>query len=54
MTRRRRTVSGRIYGPKVAAVMEFVEEMGNRGVICRLEDIVSALEGEVGTEIAKG
>ena len=41
-------------GPKVSAVMEFVEETGNRGVICRLEDIVSALEGEVGTEITKG
>ena len=41
-------------GPKVSAVIEFVEETGNRGVICRLEDIVSALEGEVGTEIAKG
>ncbi len=41
-------------GPKVSAVIEFVEETGNRGVICRLEDIVSALEGEVGTEITKG
>jgi carbamate kinase len=41
-------------GPKVSAVMKFVEETGNRGVICRLEDIVSALEGEVGTEITKG
>ena len=41
-------------GPKVAAVMELVEETGNRGVICRLEDIVSAWEGEVGAEITKG
>ena len=40
-------------GPKVDAIMQFVEATGNRGVICHLEDIVKALAGEVGTEIVK-
>jgi carbamate kinase len=40
-------------GPKVDAIMQFVEETGNRGVICHLADIVGALAGEVGTEIVR-
>ncbi len=40
-------------GPKVNAIMEFVEATGNRGVICHLADIVEALAGEVGTEVVK-
>jgi len=38
-------------GPKVDAVIEFVESTGNRGIICGLDDIQKAVEGVAGTEI---
>ncbi len=40
-------------GPKVAAIMEFYKDTGNRGVICHLEDIEKAVAGEAGTEIVE-
>lgn len=38
-------------GPKVDAVIEFVESSGSRGIICGLNDIQKAVEGVAGTEI---
>ncbi|MDX9785706.1 MAG: carbamate kinase [Desulfobacterales bacterium] len=38
-------------GPKVEALVRFVEATGNRGVICDLADIVGAAAGTAGTEI---
>ena len=38
-------------GPKVKAIMDFYKATGNRGIICRLEDIEKAIAGEAGTEI---
>ncbi len=38
-------------GPKVAAVTQFSQNTGNRGIICNLEDIEKAIEGHAGTEI---
>jgi carbamate kinase len=40
-------------GPKVEAVMQYSEATGNRGIICHLEEIEKAIEGEAGTEIIK-
>ncbi len=40
-------------GPKVDAVMQFVETTGKRGIICHLEDIEKAIAGEAGTEFVK-
>jgi carbamate kinase len=40
-------------GPKVDAVIEFVENTGNRGIICNLDDIQKAVEGVAGTEISQ-
>jgi carbamate kinase len=40
-------------GPKVDAVIEFVESTGNRGIICSLDDIQKAVEGVAGTEISR-
>jgi carbamate kinase len=40
-------------GPKVDAVVQFVESTGNRGVICNLDDIQKAVQGVAGTEIDK-
>jgi carbamate kinase len=40
-------------GPKVDAVIEFVESTGNRGIICDLDDIQKAVEGVAGTEISR-
>jgi carbamate kinase len=40
-------------GPKVEAITRFFESTGNRGVICRLDDIDKAVRGEAGTEIVK-
>lgn len=40
-------------GPKVDAVIEFVERTGNRGIICNLDDIQKAVEGVAGTEISR-
>jgi carbamate kinase len=38
-------------GPKVEAVVQFSQNTGHRGVICHLEDIEKAIEGQAGTEI---
>ncbi len=38
-------------GPKVEAVTQFVKTTGNRGVICKLEDVEKAVDGKAGTEI---
>ncbi len=38
-------------GPKVEAVMDFYKATGQRGIICHLEDIEHAIEGNAGTEI---
>lgn len=39
-------------GPKVEALLGFVEGTGKRAVICQLGDIEKAIAGEAGTEIA--
>jgi carbamate kinase len=38
-------------GPKVEAVTQFSLNTGKRGIICNLEDIEKAIEGNAGTEI---
>lgn len=38
-------------GPKVAALLSYVRETGNRGVICHLTDIQKAVDGHAGTEV---
>jgi len=38
-------------GPKVEAIMDFYKATGNRGIICQLDDIERAIEGNAGTEI---
>ncbi len=38
-------------GPKVEAIMDFHIATGNRGIICQLDDIERAIEGNAGTEI---
>ena len=40
-------------GPKVEAIMQFNRVTGNRGIICNLEEIEKAIQGEAGTEIIK-
>jgi len=40
-------------GPKVEAIMQYSKSTGNRGLICHLEEIEKAIEGEAGTEIIK-
>jgi carbamate kinase len=40
-------------GPKVEAIMQFFKATGSRGVICNLEDIEKAIDGQAGTEIVK-
>jgi carbamate kinase len=40
-------------GPKVEAIMQFFKATGSRGVICNLEDIEKAIDGQAGTEIIK-
>jgi len=40
-------------GPKVEAILQFSKATGNRGIICHLEDIEKAIDGEAGTEIVK-
>jgi carbamate kinase len=37
--------------PKVQAVLQFHRGTGNRGIICHMEDIESAIAGEAGTEL---
>ena len=38
-------------GPKIEAAVEFVENGGDRAVVCRPEVVVEALEGRAGTVI---
>jgi len=38
-------------GPKVNALMSFVEATGKRAIICHLDEIEAALAGDAGTEI---
>jgi carbamate kinase len=38
-------------GPKVSALMSFVEATGKRAIICNLDEIEAALAGRAGTEI---
>jgi carbamate kinase len=40
-------------GPKVEAIMDFHKATGNRAIICQLEDIEKAIDGNAGTEIIK-
>lgn len=40
-------------GPKVNALMSFVETAGKRAIICHLDEIEAALAGEAGTEISR-
>jgi carbamate kinase len=39
-------------GPKVDALVRFVEETGKRAIICGLDEIEAAVAGEAGTEIS--
>lgn len=39
-------------GPKIQAIIEFVKETGNRGVICKLEELADAVRGETGTQVS--
>lgn len=39
-------------GPKVDALVRFVEQTGKRAIICSLDEIEAAVAGEAGTEIA--
>ncbi|MDR7419434.1 MAG: carbamate kinase [Armatimonadota bacterium] len=38
-------------GPKVDAMISFVESTGNRAIICHLDDIEKAVAGQAGTEV---
>ena len=40
-------------GPKVESIRQFFSNTGNRGIICKLEDIEKAIGGKAGTEIIK-
>jgi carbamate kinase len=40
-------------GPKVEALIGFVEGTGNRAIICHLDDIEPAIAGQAGTEIVR-
>lgn len=40
-------------GPKVEALVRYVEATGGRGVICHLEEIEAAADGRAGTEIVR-
>jgi carbamate kinase len=39
--------------PKVESLLDFHAGTGNRGIICHLEDIETAVAGEAGTEVVK-
>jgi carbamate kinase len=39
-------------GPKVTALVEFVEATGKRAIICQLDELEDALAGKAGTEVA--
>ena len=38
-------------GPKVDALVRFVEQTGNRALICNLDEIEAAVAGRAGTEV---
>jgi carbamate kinase len=38
-------------GPKVDAMIRFAEGSGKRAVICHLDDIERAIQGEAGTAV---
>ncbi|MEZ4526437.1 MAG: hypothetical protein R2941_11010 [Desulfobacterales bacterium] len=38
-------------GPKAEAAMQFMRSRGRRAVICSIEEIEKAVEGNAGTEI---
>ena len=40
-------------GPKFQAAVEFVEQGGERAVVCKPEDVIEALEGRGGTVVEK-
>ncbi|MBA1343105.1 MAG: Carbamate kinase [ANME-2 cluster archaeon] len=40
-------------GPKIQAAVEFVEQGGERAVVCKPEDVIEALEGRGGTVVEK-
>lgn len=40
-------------GPKIQAAVEFVEQGGERAVVCMPEDVIGALEGRGGTVVEK-
>ncbi|NOR47876.1 MAG: carbamate kinase, partial [Methanosarcinaceae archaeon] len=40
-------------GPKIQAAVEFVEQGGERAVVCRPEGVVEALEGRGGTVVVR-
>jgi carbamate kinase len=40
-------------GPKVEALIGFVEGTGNRGVVCHLDDIEKAVAGRAGTQVLR-
>jgi len=40
-------------GPKVEAVTQFFQNIRNRAIICHLEDIEKAIDGNAGTEIVQ-
>ena len=40
-------------GPKIQAAVEFVEQGGERAVVCRPEGVIEALEGRGGTVVEK-
>jgi carbamate kinase len=40
-------------GPKVDALVRFVEETGTRAIICNLDEIEAAVAGDAGTEISR-
>jgi carbamate kinase len=40
-------------GPKVDALLEFVEATGKRAVICQIDELEAAIAGDAGTEIVR-
>ena len=42
-----------VFSPKIQAAVEFVEQGGERAVVCRPEGVVEALEGKGGTVVDK-
>ena len=42
-----------VFSLKIQAAVEFVEQGGERAVVCRLEGVVEALDGRGGTVVEK-